>query len=338
MSLARWLPVLITTGALATWTSSSWAQVAAKQQYIAPEECPTDWDFWATVASRLELPGQAPSPEPVAAAESLSIRITYDGAQYRAAMNLIVGERRVERAVSGETCEATASAVGLVVALALDALHREESAPAREAAPVKPQDSMPRRAPSPDAEGGQAVPTPPARFSLALEGVAAGALAPDIALGGGARLAVASADRSSELGLSLGTRGVTAANAGHTFRADLYSARLEPCPVVARIAQTVLLGACAQLEFGLYRASAREGFARSAPTTSEFWVAGGLSVRLQWRLHRRWALEIAPAAQFPFLSDLALEADRAAGEDAITLHEVPTASAWAGFAVRWDLN
>jgi hypothetical protein len=243
------------------------------------DDCP-DGDGLARLIERIVGPGAGGLVRPGGEVRA-SVRFSRDASIYRATL-LLAGAKQGERTLTdtGPTCTALGRAVGITMALLLDAGLEAASEPPPPAAVV-------------------AAPAP--RVS---QGFVALTVGPALGLVGGSSLAA---------GLGLGVRlrrrvwleldgqyvapRATAFDGGEVD-VSLVAARLHLCGVLDGDAAVVLLAACAAGAAGDLRGTGR-GYATADGTGQLAWLAAGGGLCVSRPLGRRWLLGVAGDALSP---------------------------------------
>lgn len=120
---------------------------AVRFQYAAPEDCPNAEDFTARVRART---ARGRSAEPEELARTFTVTIEPEARGFVGSIEFLdEAGARVSRRVSGEQCEAVASGLALITALALDATLREDEARPAPSPPSRLRPPPPPRPPAP---------------------------------------------------------------------------------------------------------------------------------------------------------------------------------------------
>jgi hypothetical protein len=287
-------------------------------RYTADAECISEARFLAQVRARTRRDVER---VPV----QLSVAITRSGQQYQATMPLTRdGAAEAVRELSGANCGEAASAMAVVVALALDAYveaenQAEEEAPAPQPAPPVTPETEPWRA-----GAGLAVLRD---FSLGPQGVFGGALFASLR----------HAEDGPEFRLGGSYRAGSLSSAEYSFDVRLVAATLEACPLFWRLSAAFRLAPCVSFLSGQYSARGTQGFARGE-TGSQWWNAAGAGLRGSAALGAGWSLDLWGQALFPFATKLSLVADAPLSGRQITLFAVRPLSADLGLGVKLDFQ
>jgi hypothetical protein len=246
----------------------------------------------------------------------ISVHIEREGAGYVARLSWNDPDEAMERRVEAARCAEAASATALVIALAAQA--RASSEQPRAVA---------------DTTG-----VHPWQWALEAGGVVDSAMAPAWAWGAEAGVTLWRA-KSWQVGLLGSWRGARAEVAERSFSVELWSLRLQPCPLSLALASRWDVLFCAFAEVGSYRAEADSGFARAFAPVRTPWGNVGALGRGQWQVGKRLALHLSLGLGVPLRSGYQLQARDAGDPQTVEgLFEVPTLSLHGNAGLSLYLN
>lgn len=251
----------------------------------------------------------------------IEVSIERLGDQYHAKLLFTrPGAVATTRELSAERCEEVASAMAVVVALAIDALVVPEVQPERRAAAK----------PSPPAR-----PAAPASFAVGGTFVADLSLAPQVAWGGSVfgALELPKGGPAFRAQLTYRTPGEASAS-GRKFTVAFVGLGLEACPWVLA-SRALRLEPCVLLLTGRYSAEGTSGFTRSAER-AVWWNSGGALLRGSLRLLGPWSWEAQAGVLVPFANQLSLVADAVDTGRTLPLFDVSPVSAEFGTGFKLD--
>ncbi|WP_394829408.1 hypothetical protein [Pendulispora albinea] len=300
-------------GALLAWSAARAVRADEPHEpvilsYRAPAACPKESEFLAEVRQRTT---RLREPRPGEPSRRFSVAITLSKpARGRLEIRDSDGGRS-RRVVEGDNCSEVASALALMVAIAVDPtvtmkpLAAPEQAPAP--APVMSEPPAPAKVPPPVMPARPRKPPPPPKrrvftAALAAEGALAAGVAPGVLWGAGltatwtAPLAPEPSVRFAVTYLTGASTNVEDAGAGFSRLAIT----LDGCAVRARFGP-VSLFPCARLTAGALRAEG-EHIARATREVRP-WVAVGPSPRARWNVHRGLFVELGAAVMIPLKRD-----------------------------------
>lgn len=324
---------------LAVWTASSDVCAAARSEpfadgeqtrpveleYDAAPDCPDRDAFWSRVTARTERRWESAPPR-------VTVTLRREGERFQGTMRLGAGDAETVRRLYAEDCDEAATAMAVVVALALEALV-EPSGPAPPPPEAPPASPPKERSPAPPPD-----PPEPSSFGIGAAGLIDASLAPQVSWG----VVVFTTFRPGASGTEFrlgGTfrRNGTARGAGRGFEVTLIGAVAEACPTRLQLGSTLHLLPCIGLITGQFTARGTRGF--SAPRESSlFWNAATLGGTLGLRLGRGWSWELTAHALVPVAQQLSLAADSALDQRRITLFEVSPVSAELSSGVRLEFE
>lgn len=253
-------------------------------KYLAGAGCPSESSFLREVKARIRRDVRWVEQDP--SARNVNVRAEVRGGRARGSLEIIDlrGEPTL-RQFDAESCGEVASALALVVALALDPNARTEPLPPEPDAPPAPPVSAPLAtvapsAPSAPAEHGRAL-----RVSFGPASTVAGGYAPVAVVAFGATIGLryesgslwAPALRASGF---YGKTGSIFADDSRASYAPLLG-RLDACPLALPLGASVRLEPCVTSELGAVTVSARPPTIESE-TRRPFWADLGLSAALGW--------------------------------------------------------
>jgi hypothetical protein len=277
---------------------------AVHVEVVAPAECTDDRRFFDEVRARTaRVRLAAPADED---ARTIAVRIVQNGASVDG--EIVVRDPRAapaRRSVTGETCDAVASVLALVAALAID--------PMASTAPVRKQAPAPPRAPPPTTPARSLSPLdrPPAAPAPSRWRVSAGVHAgsfgarptdplfcasafADMAVQGPPLLAPSfrlSVHRTLDASIEAGAGTATLR---WTF------GRAEACPIRFVLGPWIRARPCALFEAGVIEAG---GAIARAQFRMRPWAAGGAQVRFAWTVASAMALEADVGLAFPVVRE-----------------------------------
>lgn len=296
-------PILLALGAAVLGAAEPPTRI--RVDYTAPEGCPDARAFSALVLERSPLIAAA-RPGELARLFDVRIDRAADGYLGRVTLTDESGARR-QREVPGATCGDVASALSLVVALAVDPDLPLGASPASSPTPAPltsapAQDTSPGRPHAPDPVTASAAPSgPPAALPARYLTRWGGALGAVWGVAPGARPAPAlwlDTEREGGLALRLALTGTLSseitAEAG-VARAYWLALRADACPLGMPLGATRWL-ACAYVQAGVLHLARVD----AAEQATRGWVAPGVLLRGVWQL-QGLRLELAGGPGFPLL-------------------------------------
>lgn len=284
------------------------AQAASPDlRYVAPPECPRATEFWQEVTERTN--------QTLAQDVQLSVHIERSNSGYIARLLWSEPDETMERSVEAAGCAEAASAIALVVALAAQA----------RASATEPSPPPPRA-------------VHPWQWALEADGVLDSGLAPALAWGAGAGVRLGRG-KLWQVGLLAGWRGANAEVQQHVFSVELWSLRLQACPLSVSLGSEWQVLACALAEAGSYRARAESGFVRAFDPVYEPWGNAGAFGRAQWQLGARLGLHVSLGLATPLRRRYQLLArDVSEPQGVQRLFEVPTLSAYGSTGLSLSID
>jgi hypothetical protein len=237
------------------------------------------------------------------------------------------GDADTTRQLVANNCPEAASAMVIVVALALDAFVERRTQEIPAAVPSEP--ARPKKK--------SRLPAEPSawRFGSGAEVILDAALAPELTLGGGLFAIAQHAAQGTVLRATARfRRNGSAEAAGRAFSISLLSMEASVCPYPVPISESFHVTPCAGLETGWYQARGEEGFTRIR-SRSIWWNALNARAVLEWRFARAWSWELGGELRFPISHRLSLAADvEGAPNQQIVLFEVPVMSGAASTGLK----
>jgi hypothetical protein len=300
--------------AFALPASPSAPREAIRLEYRASHPCPDRSAFIAEVRSRTDRLREAAPGE-----SARALVVTLEALPAETSGRLSTAEMdgaQSERAIRGATCADVASALALIVALAID----PEASTAPRPTPPLPQ---------PLREVAPARPTSPVSVGTAWQfGALASlrsAIAPDLmpALGGYVKLEAGHAGPSAQLGVEHGRRTARVAEGGGEIAWT--AAQLDGCPLGLALAERIALWPCVAIEAGALSVSGID--TPNPESVLRPWLALGPLMRLGFRPFPWLAIEPAAGVKFPLFRG------RYYLRPSTTVHEVPLVEFHAGVAL-----
>jgi hypothetical protein len=276
--------------------------------FHAPAECPDAAAFTGQVTARTRRARLAEAGE---SARTFTVTITSAGRRTRGQLTIDdPGGPPSARAVTGGTCDEVVSAIGLVVALAIDPHASTAPTPPPPPSPVPPPPPKPRErfpppppydalpwwgpigAPLPVVPAPEEAPTPRWRFGGGVRLGAVSGVAPSLLFMAGAYVEVARygagvLSPAFRLGYAGGDSGELSFGVGNGGRFTLHTARAEGCPV--RLAPLPTLPTLAAFPCLLFDAGALLSSGQAPPggtsqSSAHAWAAPGAGARIQWEV------------------------------------------------------
>lgn len=255
------------------------AEEAVRFEYRAPEGCPDSVAFTAQVRERTAR-GRWAEPEELA--RTFTVAITSDQGGFAGRVEFLDDAGTpVSRSVRGEECEAVASSLALITALAL------EATPSEEPPPEAPEAPKPAPTPPPVERAAPPLLTspPPSRrlvtsMRLGLSGGYAGAEhAPRIGLLGQLDFR---GDWSLRLEAHYGWDDFVADGQGRRAKLRVLGVETSVCPW-RYLARDFAITPCALVDVGSLRvAGVRDELLTSARADTILWAAAGAELRWGW--------------------------------------------------------
>jgi hypothetical protein len=269
-------------------------------QYRAPAECPDAASFADRVRERT---ARGRFAEPGELAHLFDVKLAADAQGYSGDVEFLDdGGARVSRHVHGEQCEAVASSLALITALALDAtLPSEPSEPL--AAPAPPVSAPPRAPAPPPAAAARPAESPSRVTQSTVRGARVGVLAGyGTAIGAPQLGLLGQLDFRSGLALRLTAHYAwreRAVDAGSSASLRLSGFETAVCPWHFR-RRTLGVTPCAALDLGWLRAAGVPSEQLSSAHEETIWWASlGAQLALAWEPRAPFWVELRAAADFP---------------------------------------
>lgn len=299
--------------------------------YDAFDGCPSSAEFFELVRARTPRAELAPADRRATRYE-IALSPQGDAVSGRLVVIEPDGPQR-SREVSGESCGDVASALALVVALAID--------PDATSAPAPPPAPPPTTPPAPPAPPSKPPVEAPRRWLAGGQLAGTGLTGAASALGFGAflehnpgpgglplprlRLTALFARESFSFEGSDDPRGLNSINGrSRDARVDLFAARLEGCPFVLAVWSSLHLVPCAGVELGVLRAQSDA----MSEASRGLWLAPVVTSRVQWLLGRRLVIEAQASGVWPLIDHhFVLEAPRT------VVQSTPGVSLFAGLGL-----
>ena len=278
------------------------AEEPIRLEYAAPAECPDQAAFTARVRERTQRGRVA---EPGELARHFGARIAADENGFGGELEFLDDSgTSVSRRVHGEQCDAVVTSLALITALALDASLRSEGdesvAEPAPPSPPAPQPVPPLPSPAP----AQTLPAP-ARSSPSPLSARAGAVGGyDSALGAFTWGLLGQLDWRRTWTFRLTAHFASAERTVDERLAELrlIGGELSVCPRLPA-ASGVAFYPCAALDLGALSAEGIEGGKLvSGNSSTIFWAAAGLGVRLAWEPRAPFWVELQGRVAVPLVS------------------------------------